>query len=195
MPAPVQQLQSQTSGSYGRGSNNGYASPSHSYSVDSVPRYSSAGPGPSPPPPQNYVYGAPPPQRYTTTSPHAVDSRIPPSPQPWANEGTQPSLFPLFKAVDKMGTGQLTEKELKTALVNGDYTSFDPHTVRMMIRMFDTDRSGTINYDEFCGLWGFLASWRSLFDRFDEDRSGNISYDEYSRALVGVSTTRSDSIS
>lgn len=31
-------------------------------------------------------------------------------------------------------TGQLTEKELGTALVNGDYTSFDPHTVKMMIR-------------------------------------------------------------
>lgn len=54
----------------------------------------------------------------------------------------------------------------------------------MMIRMFDTDRSGTINFDEFCGLWGFLAAWRSLFDRFDTDRSGNISYTEFSDALV-----------
>ncbi|KAL8670271.1 MAG: hypothetical protein Q9168_005173, partial [Polycauliona sp. 1 TL-2023] len=34
------------------------------------------------------------------------------------------------------------------------------------------------------GLWGFLASWRTLFDRFDEDRSGYISYEEYSNALV-----------
>ena len=53
-----------------------------------------------------------------------------------------------------------------------------------MIRMFDTDRSGTIGFEEFCGLWGFLAAWRSLFDRFDKDRSGNISLDEYSEALV-----------
>lgn len=52
-------------------------------------------------------------------------------------------------------------------------------------RMFDTDRSGTIGFNEFCGLWGFLASWRSLFDRFDTDRSGNISYDEFTNALVG----------
>ncbi|KAJ9646612.1 hypothetical protein H2199_002661 [Coniosporium tulheliwenetii] len=61
---------------------------------------------------------------------------------------------------------------------------FDAHTVRMMIRMFDTDRSGTINFDEFCGLWAFLAAWRTLFDRFDLDRSGNISLPEFSEALV-----------
>lgn len=82
------------------------------------------------------------------------------------------------------GTGQLSERELGAALVNGDWTSFDPQTVRMMIRMFDTDRSGTIGFEEFCGLWGFLAAWRSLFDRFDADRSGNISLDEYTNALV-----------
>ena len=51
--------------------------------------------------------------------------------------------------MDKRGTGQLTEEELREALVNGDYTQFDLHTVKMMIRMFDADRSGTIGFDEF----------------------------------------------
>ncbi len=32
------------------------------------------------------------------------------------------------------GSGHLTEAELRSALVNGDWTSFDPHTVKMMIR-------------------------------------------------------------
>ncbi|KAL8945535.1 MAG: hypothetical protein Q9222_007923 [Ikaeria aurantiellina] len=50
--------------------------------------------------------------------------------------------------------------------------------------MFDADKSGSINFDEFCGLWGFLAAWRSLFDRFDADRSGYISLSEYSHALT-----------
>jgi hypothetical protein len=38
----------------------------------------------------------------------------------------------------KSGTasGSLTEAELRTALVNGDWSPFDPHTVRMMIRYF-----------------------------------------------------------
>lgn len=34
------------------------------------------------------------------------------------------------------------------------------------------------------GLWGFLAAWRTLFDRFDKDCSGSISYNEFSEALV-----------
>jgi Ca2+-binding EF-hand superfamily protein len=50
--------------------------------------------------------------------------------------------------------------------------------------MFDTDRSGTIGFEEFCGLWGFLSAWRTLFDQFDLDRSGNISLDEYTKALI-----------
>ena len=54
----------------------------------------------------------------------------------------------------------------------------------MMIRMFDVDRSGTIDFDEFCGLWGFLSAWRGLFDRFDTDRSGRISLGEFGEALV-----------
>ncbi|KAI8624644.1 EF-hand [Xylariaceae sp. FL1651] len=112
-----------------------------------------------------------------------TSNRPPPSPAP-QDGASDPTLLPLFRAVDKDGTGQLSERELSAALVNGDWTAFDPQTVRMMIRMFDSDRSGTIGFDEFCGLWSFLASWRTLFDRFDTDRSGNISLDEFSNALV-----------
>ncbi|KAI5798832.1 hypothetical protein EDC01DRAFT_649417 [Geopyxis carbonaria] len=135
-------------------------------------------------PPQN-AYASPPPPG---SGPGGYGQRPPPNsrppPTPAPPQGADPQLYPLFKAVDKDGSGQLSEKELRAALVNGDWTSFDPHTVRMMIRMFDTDQSSTISFNEFCGLWGFLAAWRSLFDRFDTDRSGNISYDEFSNALA-----------
>lgn len=53
-----------------------------------------------------------------------------------------------------------------------------------MIRLFDSNRSGSIDFEEFCGLWSFLASWRTLFDRFDVDNSGNITINEYTNALV-----------
>ncbi|KZF26153.1 EF-hand [Xylona heveae TC161] len=135
------------------------------------------------PPPQHQAFGAPPPppQGYHNRPP--VSSRPPSSPIV-ARDASEASLIPLFQAVDKNGSGELSERELGAALINGDWTPFDPHTVRMMIRMFDSDRDGTIGFSEFCGLWNFLASWRALFDRFDEDRSGNISFDEYSKALV-----------
>lgn len=99
------------------------------------------------PPPTNYGFG-PPPADYHNRPPQS--SRPPPTPAPGNNRVDEDgSLFPLFKAVDRENTGQLTERELRNALVNGDFTSFDPHTVRMMIRMFDTDRSGTIGFEEF----------------------------------------------
>lgn len=166
----------------------------------------------SPPP-----TGGPKPTHHNRPPPN---SRPPPSPAP-TDGGADPTLLPLFRAVDKdgtyhtpstgsgeprrearrepkrkgkernantaptlTGTGQLSERELSAALVNGDWTAFDPHTVRMMIRMFDSDRSGTIGFEEFCGLWSFLASWRTLFDRFDADKSGNIQLDEFNNALV-----------
>ncbi|TGO17759.1 hypothetical protein BTUL_0015g00950 [Botrytis tulipae] len=152
-------------------------------------------------PPGNYGasppgrgYASPPPGQFQPgrVAPQArpaQQSRPPPTPAP---PGADPQLWPLFQAVDKDRTGALTEKELRAALVNGDWTAFDPYTVKMMIRMFDTDRSNTINFEEFCGLWGFLAAWRGLFDRFDKDRSGNISLDEYSEALVAFGYRLSD---
>ncbi|KAF2118597.1 hypothetical protein BDV96DRAFT_570238 [Lophiotrema nucula] len=141
------------------------------------PRYDGYGS----PPPQNYGTG-PPPQGYHGRPP--VVNRPPPTPAPPRDANDREALWRLFGAVDKDASGALTEAELRTALVNGDWSPFDPHTVRMMIRMFDTDRSGSINFDEFCGLWGFLIAWRGLFDRFDKDHSGTISFQEFNEALV-----------
>ncbi|KAJ4860527.1 EF hand domain-containing protein [Trichoderma breve] len=149
---------------------------------DHPPRRDTAGHGQG-----AYGLGSPPPvaaaQRPAAQHHPAATSRPPPSPSNDAN-GADPTLLPLFRAVDKDGTGHLSEKELSAALVNGDWTAFDIQTVRMMIRMFDSDRSGTIGFQEFCGLWSFLASWRTLFDRFDVDRSGNISLPEFTDALI-----------
>lgn len=58
-------------------------------------------------------------------------------------------LFNIFRQVDVDGSGALSEKELRNALVNWDHTRFDPSTVRLMIRMFDSDLSGTIDFNEF----------------------------------------------
>lgn len=138
----------------------------------------------SPPPPASYGQG-PPPQGYHNRPPIPDHQRPPTTAPPPPRDGNdRDALWRIYLQVDKNRTGQLSEAELQRALVNGDYTAFDPHTVKMMIRMFDTDRSGTINFDEFCGLWGFLAAWRGLFDRFDVDRSGNISLREFEDALV-----------
>ncbi|KAJ5114976.1 hypothetical protein NUU61_000735, partial [Penicillium alfredii] len=137
------------------------------------------------PPPQNYGFGPPPAHPQRSRPPPASRPPQSPQPPPLSVPSDDPQhLYPLFRAANVSHSGSLTEMELGSALVNGDYTSFHPRTVKMMIRMFDRDASGTIIFDEFVSLWRYLAAWRELFDRFDEDRSGRISRPEFENALV-----------
>jgi len=106
--------------------------------------------------------------------------------------GIDPQLYAKFKSADVNGTGQLSEREISVALVNGDWTPFDPKTVKLMVKMFDVDRSGTIGLQEFVGLWGYLEQWRGLFRRFDTDNSGAIDRREFSDALSAFGYRLSD---
>ena len=62
----------------------------------------------------------------------------PPTSQP--PPGVDPQLYSLFRAADVNGSGQLSEKELGHALVNGDWTPFDARTIKLMVKMFDVDQ-------------------------------------------------------
>ncbi|KAF3492161.1 peflin [Arthroderma uncinatum] len=143
------------------------------------------------PPPQHYGFGPrpvhpaqnrPPPSSYPPRTPLPPSAGGAGAALPASNEPHD--LFPLFRAANASNSGSLSASELGSALVNGDYTSFNRDTVTMMIRMFDRDGNGTVGFDEFVALWRFLAAWRGLFDRFDEDMSGRISFQEFSKALI-----------
>lgn len=47
----------------------------------------------------------------------------------------------------------------------------------------DTDRSGTIGFNEFAGLWKYIKDWQNVFRHFDRDRSGSIDGHELHQAL------------
>ena len=40
--------------------------------------------------------------------------------------------------------------------------------------MFDRDRNGTIDFNEFFSLWEFVSNWSNTFRRYDLDNSGAI---------------------
>jgi Ca2+-binding EF-hand superfamily protein len=80
-------------------------------------------------------------------------------------------------------SGSITASELQLALVNGNWSKFDLDTVKMLMNIFDADRSGTINFAEFSGLWKYIADWQNVFKHFDRDASGTIEGRELSEAL------------
>ncbi|RKP39712.1 programmed cell death protein 6-like protein, partial [Dimargaris cristalligena] len=96
---------------------------------------------------------------------------------------SQDTLYHWFQAVDSDKSGALSVSELQRALMNGDWSPFNIETVRMMVNMFDKDNNGTINFNEFTGLWKYIDDWKKCFQTFDADRSGTIDRNELERAL------------
>jgi len=97
--------------------------------------------------------------------------------------GADPQLWSWFVSVDKDRSGAISANELQRALVNGDWTTFDLDTVKLLMNIFDTDRSGTIGFNEFSGLWKYIKDWQGVFLHFDRDRSGTIDGQELQQAL------------
>jgi Ca2+-binding EF-hand superfamily protein len=119
-------------------------------------------------------YGGPPPyQRAGGFAPQ----------DPVAPHGADPQLWSWFNSVDKDRSGSITADELQRALINGDWSSFDLDTVKLLMNIFDTDRSGTIAFNEFAGLWKYIKDWQGVFLHFDRDRSGTIDSQELQSAL------------
>jgi peflin len=89
-------------------------------------------------------YGAPPPQgAYPAYGQPGYNANQPPAQRPTSAQppaGVDPQLFNLFRAADTNGSGQLSERELSRALVNGDFSPFDARTVKLMVKMFDVDQ-------------------------------------------------------
>ncbi|KAJ7189224.1 hypothetical protein C8R46DRAFT_1157817 [Mycena filopes] len=98
--------------------------------------------------------------------------------------GADPQLWNWFSSVDLDRSGAITANELERALINGDWTPFDLDTVKLLMTIFDTDRSGTIGFNEFAGLWKYIKDWQNVFKHFDRDRSGSIDGGELRDALA-----------
>ncbi|CAG5103147.1 Similar to Pdcd6: Programmed cell death protein 6 (Mus musculus) [Cotesia congregata] len=116
-------------------------------------------------------------------------------------------LWDVFQRVDKDHSGAISAEELQQALSNGTWTPFNPETVRLMIGMFDTEKStpdpsgmfdksgnGTVSFDEFGALWKYVTDWQNCFRSFDRDNSGNIDRNELKTALTNFGYRLSDGL-
>lgn len=98
-------------------------------------------------------------------------------------QGVDPEAFSWFQTVDSDGSGYISLKELKQALLNSNWSAFNDETCLMMINMFDKTKSGRIDLFGFSALWKFIQQWRALFQQYDRDRSGCINPAEFHQAL------------
>jgi len=83
-------------------------------------------------------------------------------------------MWKWFTAVDKDGSGRITPVELQQALKNGNHTAFEISTVEMLIKLFDSDCSGTITFNEFQGIFKYVQDWAAIFGHVDQNKSGSI---------------------
>uniref|UniRef100_A0A8C6IVT6 Peflin n=1 Tax=Melopsittacus undulatus TaxID=13146 RepID=A0A8C6IVT6_MELUD len=100
-----------------------------------------------------------------------------------APPGVDPEALSWFQAVDADHSGYISVKELKQALVNSNWSTFNDETCLLMINMFDRTRSGRIDVYGFSALLRFIQQWRNLFQQYDRDQSGSISFNELQQAF------------
>ncbi|CAH8587237.1 unnamed protein product [Dicrocoelium dendriticum] len=62
-----------------------------------------------------------------------------------------------------------------------------------MIKLFDRDYSGCIEFNEFTSLFSYIEQWKTCFQRFDRDNSGAIDASEFKCALQTFRYNLSDS--
>merc|ERR1711963_66826 len=155
-----------------------------------APRPAGGYPG-SAPPSGGYPGSAPPPSGYPGQAPRPAGgypgSAPPQGGYPGYGAPQQPAVDPQvqqwFNAVDSDRSGQIEAKELQKALVNGNWSNFSEEACRMMIDMYDKDKTGTINISEFQQLFGSMNQWKAMFESYDKDRSGSIEQAELTQAF------------
>ncbi|XP_060516457.1 peflin isoform X2 [Cylas formicarius] len=94
-----------------------------------------------------------------------------------------PDVQGWFQTVDKDRSGHINWEELQSALVNGQGQHFSDVACKLMIGMFDRDKTGTIDIYEFQQLYTYINQWLAVFKMYDRDQSGSIEEPELSEAL------------
>ncbi|OVF07879.1 putative programmed cell death protein [Clavispora lusitaniae] len=92
----------------------------------------------------------------------------------------------VFDKVDLNRSGKISVHELSQALSNFDNTKFQDSTVRLMINLFTTNHSSSLNFEQFISLWKHLTAYKKLFVAADQNKSGDISFGELQQIIEQI---------
>lgn len=92
-------------------------------------------------------------------------------------------LRPLFDSIDKDHNGHLNKKEIKRFFRKA---KLDEFLAPIAFEICDTDKSGTITFNEFIPFFKLLLEmqkdpvilYKNLFNKFDGDHNGSLDYEE-----------------
>ncbi|KAJ9453354.1 Penta-EF hand domain-containing protein 1 [Diplonema papillatum] len=110
------------------------------------------------------------------------------------NPYTQPNQAPVnpqlmaqltqwFGFVDRDRSGRVDTKELQGALKQSGL-NFSLMSCNLLLRLFDTDRTGQVTFQGFCSLYQWIQAKQASFYHFDRDRSGSLDIGEVFQALT-----------
>ena len=92
-----------------------------------------------------------------------------------------------FQAIDKTRRGSITANEIQQCTFGGVPLGFE--VAQKLVRVFDKDRSGQIDFYEYAAMHKFLALMQQAFFAGDLKRSGRLDAREIHIALgVGAMT-------
>lgn len=167
------------------------------------PGYQSQTTSPYGQPPTQQPYGQQPPQQgYHNTPPQQNSYQTPsygqPTQQPpqqpgqgWASSygtGIPPQelqgLQAWFSSVDADRSGSITCNELAQLQFLGKPLGLE--TAKKLIKVFDKDYSGHIDFNEFCSLHQFINKMQNAFFSSDADRSGYLDSKEIFGAITSA---------
>jgi len=94
-----------------------------------------------------------------------------------------PQVAEWFNAVDTDRSGQIDAKELQGALMNGNMSKFSEEACRMMIDLYDNDKTGQININEFGALFNFINQWKASFEALDTGKVGTLDEQAFTQSL------------
>jgi Ca2+-binding EF-hand superfamily protein len=135
--------------------------------------------------PGHYAGGAPPPQQQQQQPPRPGAAQ----PQGWCGQYysqiPQQELYELqrwFRSMDRDNSGSISANELANVAVGGSVLGID--NGMKLIRVFDVDGNGTIDFNEYASLHKFLLSMQQTFKMGDKDGNGRLDAREIHEAIL-----------